>query len=254
MTALLRVPLSSLGAGERELEREVAHYLVVVHRLAAGDRFVAFDPESATESEAVLLNADPRRARCEIREPRRADVAAPRPVTLLQALCKGDKPEQVVRSATALGVTRIVFVQAERSVVRASEGSWRLGRLRAIAIDAARQSGRGDIPELAGPLSYDRALEELGEREACKLCLHPNASLSLFEALNGAPPEREVALLVGPEGGWSQTEIERAVTAGFRCVRLGRLSLRTELAGVAALGAVLCLSDGRAGRGAGEVA
>ena len=207
MTAPVRVPVSALSAGPRDLEREVAHYLIVVHRLEAGDGFVAFDPESATEADAVLTRADPRRARCELREPRAAKVAATSSVTLVQALVKGEKPEQVVRSATALGVVRIVFVQAERSVVRPSDGPRRLERLRAVALDAARQCGRGDVPELAGPTSPDELLAHWRDRRAYKLCLQPEADFSLLQALESYHASAEVVLLVGPEGGWSEAEL-----------------------------------------------
>ena len=239
----VRVAIAKLTVGEHVLEREAAHYLVTVHRLRAGDRFLAFDPESATESDAVLVEAGARRVVCRLEAPRRAELLPSFSLTLVQALAKGDKPEQVVRAATALGVSEVLLVIAERSVVRPAQERSRLERLRAIALDAARQSGRGDVPRLEGPRSVDEVFDEWRGRSGRKLCLEPSAATSLLTALDGWQAEEPVALLVGPEGGWSERELGSAEAAGFIPVRLGRLTLRAELAGIAALGAILGVAD-----------
>jgi 16S rRNA (uracil1498-N3)-methyltransferase len=115
-TGTLRAAVGSLSAGERELEPAIARYLVRVHRLRVGDVFVAFDPEAGVEADAELLTAD-KRVRVRIGAPRPARVTAPLPVTLLWALGKGDKPESVIRDATALGV-------ASGPVHRAFDPAW----------------------------------------------------------------------------------------------------------------------------------
>jgi 16S rRNA (uracil1498-N3)-methyltransferase len=239
----VRVPIGELRAGDRTLEREASHYLVAVHRLRAGDTFVGFDPESATEAEALVIEADARSALCRFGAPEPARLLPSFSVTLVQALGKGEATEQVIRAATALGARRVTLVVAERSVARPSPEGGRLARWRSIALAAARQSGRGDIPELEGPRP---ALEVIGEwraRTARKLCLQPGAERSLHSALESWRDGEPVSLMVGPEGGWSSPELAAAEQAGFSRVRLGALVLRTELAGVAALGAVLCAAD-----------
>jgi len=241
----LRVPVTELRAGERVLDRAAAHYLVVVHRLRAGDSFVGFDPEAATEAEAQLIEADARRAVCRFEAPESARLLPAFSLTLVQALGKGDKAEQVIRSATALGARRVTLVVAERSVSRPSGDGARLERWRSVALSAARQSGRGDVPELEGPHPALDVFRRWRDRSAHKLCLHPGADSSLHAALETWRPDEPLALLVGPEGGWSERELGAADEAGFLRVRLGPLALRTELAGIAALGAVLCRADSR---------
>jgi hypothetical protein len=150
---LLRVAIQGLSDGEHALDPAAAHYLLRVHRLRVGASFFAFDPLAATECEATLLGERPPRARFET--PRAAALRPARSVTLLQALGKGDKPERVVDAATAMGVTALCFVASERSVkkVDAERAEQQRERWQRVAIDAARQSGRGDVPELRGPRS-----------------------------------------------------------------------------------------------------
>lgn len=243
MARWVRVPLVLLRRGEREIDKKTARYLSEVLRLRAGDRFIAFDPEARLEATAALHETDGV-LRCVLEEPIPAARVVDSGIVLIQALGKGDKAEQVVRSATALGVARIVLVESERSVARASERSDnKRARLQTIALDAARQSGRGDVPEISGPHSLDTELELWREAPGLKLCLAPDAT-SGFRALTdawtfGAP----IALLIGPEGGFSAREIERTELAGFVAARFGELTLRTEIAGIAVLGALIYLSQ-----------
>ncbi|HKY37792.1 MAG TPA: RsmE family RNA methyltransferase [Polyangiaceae bacterium] len=225
-----RAPLSPIRAGEQQLPRELATYLVRVLRLRAGDACVVFDPEAGLEAEAVLLRDVPAVAR--VSEPRAAPAASGRQVTLLQGLAKGDKPEQVLRAAVALGARRVRFVRTERSVAGAE---LRLDRLRAVMLDAARQCGRGDLPELFGPLDLEAGAQVEAE---LRYVLDPSAGQSLVDALRVAGSSLSLALAVGPEGGFSLQEQGLLVGAGFIPVRLGAHVLRTELAAIAALAVV----------------
>jgi 16S rRNA (uracil1498-N3)-methyltransferase len=146
-----------------------------------------------------------------------------------------------VRAASALGASAIVIAESERSVARGGGSPERSERLRTLALEAARQSGRGDLPALAGPLPLPDALASAlaaPTGPSLKLCLEPTAERSLGAEL-ATRGSRPLVLLVGPEGGLSDEERGLAGAAGFVLVRLGRLVLRTELAGPAALGAVL---------------
>ncbi|HLV64622.1 MAG TPA: RsmE family RNA methyltransferase, partial [Polyangiaceae bacterium] len=142
--------------------------------------------------------------------------------------------EEVVRAATALGTRAITLVAAERSVARPDES--RRARLRGIAIEAARQSGRGDLPALSGPERLERALAPYAEQSTLKLCLDPRATVPLAARITEHPLDASAALLVGPEGGFSEAELDLAASSGFERVALGPLTLRTELAAVIALG------------------
>ena len=230
MKQLPRAPLSPLTAGEQPLSKELGGYLVRVLRLRAGDAFVLFDPEAGTEANAKLLRDVPTIARVD--EPRVAARASRRDVTLLQGLAKGDKPEQVLRAAVALGASAVTFVRTERSV---SGAELRLERLRAVMLDAARQCGRAELPRLGGLMELGEALNG---SDGLGLLLDPNADQSLVEQLRIVAPTHALALAVGPEGGFSDREEQRLLAAGFLPVRLAPFVLRTELAAVAALSVV----------------
>jgi 16S rRNA (uracil1498-N3)-methyltransferase len=225
-----RAPFAPLVSGEQQLPKDLGSYLVRVLRLRAGDRFVLFDPDSATEADAELLRDVPALAR--VAEPRAAPRSSKRAVTLVQGLAKGDKPEQVVRAAVALGARAVTFARTERSVAGAE---LRLERLRAVMLDAARQCGRGDLPELGELVPLDVAASRAG---GLRLLLDPGAEQSLVEVMRSARADAAVTLAVGPEGGFSAAEDTALREAGFESVRLAPFVLRTELAAVAALAVV----------------
>jgi len=239
MARRTRVPLSPLRAGEHAIVGDPAHYLARVLRLKAGAELTAFDSAARLEAEVTLLAVEKGRVLARFSEPAPARVVGLRGVTLVQCAGKGDKVDEVIRAATALGASAIVVAESERSVARGGASRERAARLGAVALDAARQSGRGDLPELSGPLPLADALARL-EVGALKLCLSPGAERTLGEELP-ARRGRPLVLLVGPEGGFSEPELAALPTQGFTLVRLGQLVLRTELAGPAALGAVLAL-------------
>ena len=243
MAKLTRVPLAGLEPGERKLDPKTAHYLCDVLRLRAGEKFVAFDPETKREADARLaVNEDG--AYCGVGTLRDAARATDTGIVLVQALGKGDKTEQVVRSATALGVAELHLVESDRSVARVSDRSDnKRARWETIALDAARQCGRADVPKIVGPHALHRELEAWREQSAIKLCMVPSATQSLraltAEWTVGSP----IAILIGPEGGLSAEEVSGAEQAGFVATSLGELVLRTEIAGTAVLGALLLLAQ-----------
>lgn len=246
MARLVRLPLSGLTAGEITLNEDASHYLLRVHRLGSGDAFVVFDPELAVEADAELVCVRGRRAVCSVRAPR----SAPRSrlsLTLLQGFGKADRVDQVVRDATALGASRVVIVETERSVVKLSETSKervqsRRERWRTIAAEAARQSGQGAIPELAGPLPLLDALREHAPEHRVRWCCDVDAGDAFGDALAAWQPAHSTLVLIGPEGGLSPAELKSAREAGLLAVRLGPATLRTETAATVVLGSLFIRS------------
>lgn len=241
----LRVVVARLVPGVQELDRHAAHYVAHVHRLRAGDRFVAVLPSEGLEAAAEVISTRDRVVRVAIGAVERAASPARLPaITLIQAIGKGSKPDQVIRDATALGVARVVLVETRRTIVAVGDRApSRRERWERIAAEAARQCGRADLPEIEGPLAFVAALESAPS--AVRLCLVPQAERSLVAALAADAGCRGVALLVGPEGGLENAEIEAAQGAGFAAVRIAPFVLRTETAATAALGAVVAHLDGR---------
>jgi len=216
-----------------------ARYVSRVHRLRDGDRFVAFDPDARAEADVEILSTA-RDVRCRVGALRPATNVVASGLTLLQVMGKGDKPEQVIRDATVFGAERVVLLESSRSVVRVPEarGESRRARFRSVALEAARQSGRGDVPVTEGPLSFEAALALASTVPALRLALLPDAGVGLLGALADWTPGTPLFVLIGPEGGLDADEASRAVAAGFVPVSLGPLVLRTETAAVAALAIV----------------
>jgi 16S rRNA (uracil1498-N3)-methyltransferase len=247
MSRPLRVPHEGLRAGEFELAEPAFRYVTRVHRLRAGDLLTLFDVGAGLEAEAELLDDQSGRVRvAACRSARRANV----PVTLATALGKGDKPEQVVRDAATFGAARVIFVETERSIVRGARAD-KNARLERIAIETARQCGRGDVPEITGPLEWGAYLAEPGRGLRLVGCQVP-ASRPLLglvdEAGRRAGAFPAIEMLIGPEGGLSPQEVEAALAGGFLPVSLGPLVLRTEVASGAVLAALWLYADGLAGK------
>ncbi|MCH1927178.1 16S rRNA (uracil(1498)-N(3))-methyltransferase, partial [Shewanella sp. C31] len=156
-------------------------------------------------------------------------------VVLYQALLKGDKLADVVRMATELGATRIQPLVARHSVPK-EMGEGKLKRLQAVALEAAKQSGRLKVPQVLPPIPLE-AVPAVPQG----LVAHVGAALLVREALD---PARPLALAVGPEGGFAEEEVELLRERGFVPVTLGRRGLRAETA-AAALLALCTAGEGR---------
>jgi 16S rRNA (uracil1498-N3)-methyltransferase len=243
--APLRVPLGGLTPGLRELSREAATYATRVHRLGAGAKLVLFDPDAAVEADAELVEISRRGVTVTVHETRAARCTPARSVTLLQGVCKGDKLDAIVRDATELGATRVVPVLCERSVTKPDAA--RAARWRRIAVEAARQCGRGDAPTIAAPTRFGDAVRAAG-KDMLSVCLDPASDRPLGAALAplarevAGAPRRGVVVAIGPEGGLTEAELTTATAAGFACATLGPIVLRTETACAAILGALLVAS------------
>jgi 16S rRNA (uracil1498-N3)-methyltransferase len=234
---ILRLPLDALAEGPSTLPADAATYVTRVHRLGPGDRLLVFDPDRAVEADAEVASADRRAVTLRIGPLRPAALRPPRALTLLQGVGKGDKLDAIVRDATELGATRVVPVLCARSVARPDAA--RAVRWRRIAVEAARQCGRGDAPVVETPVDFVEAVRREGA--GIKVCLDPAAERSLGAVLAGLGAEA-VALAVGPEGGLTGEEVAAAEEAGFVRASLGPLVLRTETVCAAVLGAILVRS------------
>jgi 16S rRNA (uracil1498-N3)-methyltransferase len=238
-----RAAVADLCAGERRIEGATGHYLVRVLRLAAGDAFVAFDPATGAEADAVTVWAENDGITVRFGTPRPGPSAASRfGVTWVQGLAKGDKCDAVVRDATELGVARFIVAQTKRAVVKldGERSGARQVRWARIAEDAARQCGRSDVPVVDAPCSWADALHRATDASApgCRFCLWEQAkeplAAPLVEALaTGAG----LAFACGPEGGLTEDEVDVARSLGWAVVSLGPFVLRTETVAAAVLGA-----------------
>jgi len=234
-----RVPVPSLALGSLVLDPLASKYVCKVLRVAAGDNLQLFDPLSVQRGEARVVVSEPSRVVCEVLCIETATEVPSVRVSILQGMSKGDRVERVIQDATALGVTRIVVTRTEHAVVPPPENSdARLTRWRRIALEAARQSGRGDVPEISVGSSLSASLVQVGNLPL-RLLLEPSAKLTLAERLASWEVATGICVAVGPEGGFSAGELAEFAHQGWHGATLGPLVLRTELAPIVALAQIL---------------
>ena len=165
-------------------------------------------------------------------------------MNLVQCLAAADKMDFIVQKAVELGVARIQPVAAKRSVIRLSGERMerRVTHWANIASAACEQSGRNRVPEVAPILDLPQYLAAATAHKDLRLiCLAPSAEVECVRLRDLTRPVTPLTLLVGPEGGFEESEIKAAQFAGFRGVTLGPRVLRTETAGPAALAAIMAL-------------
>ena len=221
------------------LAKAQAHQICRVLRLQPGDRIVVLD-NAGSEFEVVLAAVGPRQAEGQIVAKRAAQGEPDVDLVLYQGLLARDKFEHVLQKGTEVGVKRFVPVITERSIVQDSRAFTkdRVERWQRIITEAAEQSGRGLIPRLGAPIRFEQALaEHAGADMHLMGCLGPGGQ-SLRGALAKVKP-KVVGLWIGPEGGFSEREVDMARTAGWKAFSLGKRILRTETAAVVASGLVL---------------
>lgn len=219
-----------------ELTDEKAHYLAKVLRCRPGEIIMVGDGQGEF-FKGEILESGSALVRVHVGDPIKIVWEESVELHLIQALPKGNKLERIVRASTELGVTGIHPVISKRSIPRldARKRQDKVERLRRIAEQAARQSGRPNLPRLheIGPL--DEALEQFREGDDVLRLQFWEAEprRSLFMALNSIDrPIKKAVLCIGPEGGWAADEIDFARECGFDPIYFGHGILRVETAAV----------------------
>lgn len=215
-------------------------HITRVLRLREGAPITVLDGRGGVY-EATIESAGRQEVRCLIKNKLPADDTPVLRVTLVQGMPKGDKMDFIIQKGTELGASRVIPLQCKRSVINleGTRPARRVERWRRIALEAARQSCRPDVPEVLEPAGW---LEVLGSMPAGCLALMPweeERHVALKTVLRQEPKPEEVYIFIGPEGGLAPDEVEQARLHGIRTVSLGRRILRTETAGPAVLSMVL---------------
>jgi len=230
-------PGPASGETTVRIEGETLHYLKSVLRIRPGREIGLFDGRGG-EWRAVVEAYGPGEASLRILK-KEDPVPSPGGITLAQSLPKTDKMDFIVRKATELGAARILPFLSSRSIPRPDAGKRenRLARWRRIAVEAARQCGRSVVPEVGEILSYEEMLGARGAEDLGIVLWEEERERSLKTLLRGGQAEGRTRffVVVGPEGGFSADEIDRAAAAGFVPVTLGPNILRTETAPLAVL-------------------
>ena len=228
----------ALDAGDETvaLPRDEAEHLRRVLRLGAGDTVSVFDGRGH-EFLARVASMVRRDVRLQLLSRIEPPAEPAVPLTLVQAVLKGDKMDDVIRDAVMLGVAAIQPVVTRRSeaTIAILLKSARVARWRRVALASVKQSRRAVLPEVRVPLTLETFLDEppAGLR---LMLVEPGVGADverLAPARTGPPPD--AAVLIGPEGGWSEPEWQTAKAAGVRLVTLGHRTLRADAVPIAAI-------------------
>ncbi|CAM3437943.1 16S rRNA (uracil(1498)-N(3))-methyltransferase [Marinicrinis lubricantis] len=241
------VQAEQLTAHAVEITGEDAHHISHVMRLKPEDRIIVsngLNREAIAEIREVqkgLVIAD-------IVEELAMDQEPSVDIWIFQSLPKGDKMETVIQKGTELGATRFVPFQSSRTIVQydSKKEAKRLERWRKIAKEAAEQAHRGIVPEVAALCSWKEMLEMIGQADSALFCYEKERDGGLKKVLELAK-ERSlessrkpvIAVIVGPEGGFTEEETAQAEHAGCYLITLGKRILRTETAAMAAAACIL---------------
>jgi 16S rRNA (uracil1498-N3)-methyltransferase len=259
---LQRLVIDPLQLSDRHVSLTVhqRHYLCRVLRLGTGDRFVVMNGQG--RAWLAALAAPGPESGAELVEELIGRAELPVAVTLVVALPKGNGFDEVVRQCTELGVAEIVPVLSDRTLLHPS--SQKLERWRRIAQEAAEQSERQIVPTILEPLplrslfttadlspglppSLDGSLRQTGTRKYW--CTERGATTHLLDGLVDGEIWQEqaggVAIAVGPEGGWTEAEVDSAIAAGYQPVSLGPRILRAVTAPMVALALIAAVCEQR---------
>jgi len=222
------------GKGALILGGTEANHIRTVLRMAPGDRLVLTDSKGA-RYQAVIVSVDRREVMVNLERPLPSPPPSPVEITLCQALLRSHSMDLIIQKTSELGVDRILPFVSERTIVKPDRGAFvnRLKHWREIALSATKQSGRLKPADI-GPLSTFSELMDLwrGE-EIMKIALWEDESFqNLKSLLRSTRSLRKAIGMIGPEGGFSNEEIEKARKAGFVSASLGHRILRAETAAV----------------------
>lgn len=225
------------GGGEVTLTGDLAHRLVRVLRYRPGDQFI-LATGAPMEHVVRVEAATPRSITLNIVGERPAPTEPSVDVTLYQSLIRANRFDFAIEKCTEIGVARFVPVINERTQVQEEAGSSRAERWRRIIVEAAEQCGRGRLPDIGQPVAFAEALASAPGLKVVPW--EDERTTRLADHLRSVSPgPRSVSVFIGPEGGYTEAEIEAARAAGAVLVTLGRRVLRSETAAAVACGIVL---------------
>ncbi len=231
---------SEFFSSEKAITGEDARHISKVLRMSVGEEITVCDTKGIDYlCEITAFTSDS--VELKIKEEKKSDSEPSVKVKLYQCMPKSDKLETVVQKATELGVSSVTPVLSSRCVSRPDPKSAgkKCERLRKIAESAAKQSGRGVIPEIGDMISFSELLKTIKD-EKCAIVFYELGGAPLKELINESLDS--CAIVIGPEGGFSAEEIEALNNNGVVSATLGKRILRTETAPLAAITAIMLLS------------
>ena len=218
---------------------ENSKHIIGALRMNVGEKINVCD--DGTEYECELVDVQKDSAKAKVLRSYKNENEPSVNVTLFQCVPKGDKLETVIQKAVELGVAQIVPVLSSRCVSRPDEkkAKKKTERYNKIALSASEQSGRGKVVNVCEQISFAAALKQLQQFD-CTILFYEGGGESLKTIINN---QKSFAIFIGPEGGFSPEEVEVLKANGATVATLGKRILRTETAPLAALSAIMLLTD-----------
>ena len=211
---------------------DVAHISKVL-RMKCGDVITVCDGDG-TDFEVSVCEISKDYVKCEIISSCKSISEPSVYITLYQSLPKQGKMETIIQKNTELGVSEFVPVYTKRCVVKPSD---KTARWQKVAESAAKQSGRGIIPIVRDVISFDAAIKEMADFETKVILYEGEKDTKIKDVVTKGC--KKIAVLVGPEGGFEQDEVNKATELGISSVTLGTRILRTETAAAAVTPVIL---------------
>lgn len=218
-----------------------------VLRMRQGEEISVSNGVDGREYRCGILTLEPDRVVCELRFIKEDGVELPSRVYLFQALPKADKMEMIIQKAVELGVYQIIPFTAKRCVAKPDEkkAAVKTARWQGIAEAAAKQSRRAVIPQVTEIKSLRQAVELASDMDVRLIPYELAEGMEKTrKMIDSLIPGQSVAVLIGPEGGFDETEIKEAIRYGIEPVTLGKRILRTETAGMTVLSWIMYRLEG----------
>ncbi|MBP5198946.1 MAG: 16S rRNA (uracil(1498)-N(3))-methyltransferase [Lachnospiraceae bacterium] len=217
-----------------------------VLRMKEGEEISVSNGKDGRDYRCGILELDDERILCELRFIKEDGVELPARIHLFQALPKGDKMEFIIQKAVELGAYSIIPVETKRCVVKLDEkrAKNKVQRWQGIAEAAAKQSKRDVIPQVSGIKTFGEAINQASGMDV-KIIPYELADgmAKTKEILSGITKGQDVAIFIGPEGGFDESEVEKALSNGIEPITLGKRILRTETAGMTVLSIIMYLLE-----------
>ena len=235
------VNTSDIADGRIRISGEDRFHAVNVLRLRKGEELLISDDEGR-DYHCLIDSFDDEALYLSIKEELSGNHELPSEVWLFQGLPKAEKMELIIQKATELGVSHIVPMVTKNTVSRPDEKKMasKLKRWQAIALAAAKQSKRSMVPVIHEPLRFTEACEQCADMDVAVMAYEDERGMeNLCEAIVNFVPERSIAVMIGPEGGFDPLELRLAKMKDILIVSLGDRILRTETAAIAPLSMVM---------------
>ncbi|MCM1244512.1 MAG: 16S rRNA (uracil(1498)-N(3))-methyltransferase [Roseburia sp.] len=241
------VPVEQIWEDQAEITGDDVNHIRNVLRMSPGEK-VVISGGQGMDYYCIIRDVQAERILLEIERKEAVKTELPVKLVLFQALPKADKMEWIIQKAVELGVSEIVPVRTRRAVVRLDEkkAAKKQQRWQTIAQAAAKQSGRGIIPEVHPVQSFPEALAYAKQLEYRLIPYELYEDMpETFERVAQACKGNSIGVFIGPEGGFERGEVEQAMEQGACPVSLGRRILRTETAGLTLLSVLMFQIEGQ---------